>query len=187
MGMELTKKLVRQEGSYRIENSRCAADLAALCGQMKQYIQQDALVVIWQMQKIVWGRWEAGQIVLSDGEMVNADYIMEMRAFNSREELHFVRQADAFAGRYICDGTGEAGCYVDSISRLWGEKASSQNGFVTLEDKERKLKMTVPCDDGLAAFYGLVTRNYMQADEETGQAGYTDYRYLAIEPAEGGK
>ena len=46
--------------------------------------------------------------------------------------------------------------------------------------------MTLPCDDSSASYYGLVTRNYITADETTGQSGYTDYRFVRITSAEGG-
>ena len=58
--------------------------------------------------------------------------------------------------------------------------------FVVLKDSQRKLVLMVPCEEE-AVFYGLVTRNYIGYAPQNGQAGYVDYRYVAITSAVGGK
>ena len=35
-------------------------------------------------------------------------------------------------------------------------------------------------------WYGLLTRNYISSDKRTGFSGFSDYRFVAIEPAEEG-
>ena len=97
-----------------------------------------------------------------------------------------MRDGNMFVGRYISDEGGQKVKYVDSLARLWGEKADRKGMFVLLKDANRKLTLTVPCVEE-AVFYGLVTRNYIGYAVQNGQAGYVDYRYVVITSAEGGK
>ena len=63
------------------------------------------------------------------------------------------------------------------------ESVPLPDGYVRLRDDGRGLEMIVPCGDINAEQYGLVTRNYIEADEQTKQAGYTDYRFVRIADA----
>jgi len=82
------------------------------------------------------------------------------------------------------DDDGDDDFYVDSFSRLWGERTNSAGDWITLTDKPRKISMTLPCTFDDKKFYGLTTRNYIGSDEATGLSGYVDYRFVAIEPAD---
>ena len=77
--------------------------------------------------------------------------------------------------------------YIDSISRFWGERNEEARdvpeGYMKLEDAARKLTQMLPRVEGQARYYGLVTRSYI-GYEATGQAGYTDYRYVRIAAAD---
>lgn len=154
---------------------------------LAKYLQHDAALIIWQRQRIIWGRvTKTGEIQLADNSELDETQILELRAFNGQEELHLIRQQGQYLGRYLADGSGKETDYVDSLSRFWGTCTKVENSFATLKDKERFLNLTIPCQEK-AAYYGLVTRNYIGVDEKTGQAGYSDYRFLRIEAAEGGK
>ena len=79
-------------------------------------------------------------------------------------------------------GSGEKALnihYVDSIQPLFGEPIGSENGFVTLADTGRKMKQVVPTVHR-GQRLGLQTRNYVTASHTTGQAGYSQYRYVDI-------
>ena len=147
----------------------------------------DATLVIWQMQGVVWGKWQGGVLSLAPGEEIAPAFWQELRVFNESEELHLRRGEDGFAGRYRKD-EGETGpdVYVDSFSRFWGERQNAEDGYVALVDSARKLRLVVPAE-GDARWYGLATRNYVGSDEETGLSGYIDYRFLHIASAEEGK
>ena len=186
MSMEPAKKLTIEQGKYTRETDECGAEMEELQQLLGKYMKQDAVAVIWQMQEIVWGRWTAGQFSLAGGKEMDASCILELRVFNAQEEMHVTRQKDSFIWRYICDEGEKTSHYVDSLARLWGRRTGGSDGYVVLEDRERKLQLTVPCAEQ-ADFYGLVTRNYIQVNAKNGQAGYGDYRYKAITPAEGEK
>ena len=141
------------------------------------------IFVAWQVQSIVWGKFDGEKLLLKDNQSLNVDDWLECRIFNRQEELHLKRTGENFSGRYICDIAGEEKFYVDSFARLWGERKNSSDGWIKLCDEERKLSMTIPCDDGGRKFYGLLTRNYIGSDEDTGLSGYVDYRFVAIESA----
>ena len=69
--------------------------------------------------------------------------------------------------------------FVDSIQPLFGEFSGSNDGFVVLADKGRKMKQVVPTDLQIKRL-GLKTRNYITSSHMTGQVGYSQYRYVDI-------
>lgn len=155
-----------------------AAEEYGISEILKTYLIHDANVVLWEMNRIIWGTWQDGVLKLSDDSQTDKESLLEMRAFNEMEEIHLTRDGDTFWGRCLRDGEGAASEYVDSLSRFWGEKNGREDDFVLLEDKERKLHMTVPCVEE-AEWYGLITRNYI-GYAENGQAGYVDCRYVKV-------
>ena len=167
------------------------ATVAALHETVKRHMKKEGQVVVWSFARISWGRWDGEQVSLARGEAEPGD-ILEIRVFNREEELRLVRENDCFAGRYVADGSGEEHYHVDSFARLWGERDMQGDvppGYIRLADHARKLEMDVPFEaraEGLK-YLGLETRNYVKSDESTGLSGYVDYRYVAIEPAQGGK
>ncbi|WP_027406659.1 CRISPR-associated protein Csx19 [Anaerovibrio sp. RM50] len=149
-------------------------------------LEKEGTVVIWLMNRIIWTRFENGHIKL-DEDASEVDFWQEVRGFNGTGEVHLVRMGDALSGRSVIDkdasGSWKEG-YVDTIAPLWGDNAGFVDGVVHLIDEDRKLKLDIPCTDGSAANYGLVTRSYIKADDTTGLSGYVDYRYLAVEGME---
>lgn len=162
----------------------CTLDEKAVADILQQCGLTEGTVVVWQVNRIRWGRWQQRVFTFADGEKNRVPLWLEVRIFNQTGELHLVREKGAFQGRFRGDGQGETAEYVDSLSRFWGEKTEVQNGWLTLEDKDRKLKLVVPQAAEAAQYYGLVTRNYVGVDVQTAQAGYVDYRYVAIVSAD---
>ena len=188
MSLDLAKKeLECKDGTcQRREDLSCCLKTEDIIKEIADAFTGAASVVLWQMDAVRWGRWQSGQLTMADGEPLEAVYLQEIRVFDEQEELHLVRQGNRFSGRLVQDGAGEACSYVDSLARLWGERTAAADGFVQLQDKARKLLLTVPCTEE-AACYGLVTRNYIGYAEKTGQAGYTDYRFVKITATDGGR
>ena len=139
--------------------------------------------VAWQIQNIIWGKFD-GEKLFSTAE-VTPQFWLECRIFNDAEEIHLKRVENKLRGRYVTEIEGAGDFYADSFSRFWGERKSAANGFVKLCDNQRKLFMEIPCEK-ISKWYGLLTRNYISSDEKTGLSGYTDYRFVAIEPAQEG-
>lgn len=158
---------------------------AALEDALRNAMQEDAHLIFWQLHRIVWGRWQAGEIRLADESELDASLIEEVRAFNEKEELHLVKKRGKLVGRHRLDADGSDAEAVDSAAPLWGECASYADGYATLSDAGRGLSLTVPTQDA-AARYALCTRSYIGYDPETQQAGYEDMRYTAIVPLEEG-
>ena len=153
----------------------------------KDKLQSPSVIIVWQIQNIICGKYENGQMTFSNENEVNPTHWLECRIFNQNEEIHLKRRGDRLRGRYICDEIGQGTFYTDSFSRLWGEESGNTDGYIHLLDRERKLYMEVPCDEVGAKWYGLLTRNYIDSDVETGLSGYVDYRFIAIEPAKDGE
>lgn len=155
-----------------------------------KYLTAEALVICWQVHRIVWGRYSDHQLTLSDGSTLEPHLLLELRAFNDGEELHLIKKGCSFVGRYVIDKANgaESVDYVDSFARFWGETETltEDKSYAIVSDKGRKLSMTIPVKEQ-ASWYGLTTRSYIGYLEANGQASYVDYRYVSIAPAEGGK
>lgn len=141
----------------------------------RQYIHEESFVIAWFNQRVTFGKYLDGTIIWAEGLSFDVKQFQELRIFNEKEEFYLKGKN----WRYLSDEQGEDIEYVDSYSRFWGEKQDETQGFVLLEDKGRKLKMVVP-NVGEGNYYELYLRSYVGYDSETGQAGYTAYRYLKI-------
>lgn len=145
-------------------------------------VKKDGIAAVWLVNKFIWGEYKQGMVVLTDNTEPDMAYLQEMRIFNADEELYIRRNRQKLLWRYIADGEGDTCKYVDAMGRLWGEVCSVANPSL-LEDRDRKIRMQLPMSIEGAKYYGLVTRNYITYDVHNGQAGYGDYRYLAIKNA----
>ena len=185
-GLDLSKEvglsLVEGEATFERGKIFSADDLETFLHEKFS----DGIFVAWQIQSIVWGKFDGEKLVLKDNRRPNFDDWLECRIFNRSAELHLKRDGQNFVGRYVCDTQGEKIARVDSFARLWGERDEnfSADDWIALRDKPRKIFMEIPCSDGGKKYYGLLTRNYVGCDAETGLSGYVDYRFVAIEPAD---
>ena len=167
------------------ENISCEISLNDVENFVKEKFKNSrAVFVAWQIQNIIWGKFD-GEKLFSTAE-VTPQFWLECRIFNDVEEIHLKRVENKLRGRYVTEINGAGDFYADSFSRFWGENKGAANGFVKLLDRQRKLFMEIPCENINAQWYGLLTRNYISSDEKTGLSGYTDYRFVAIEPAKEG-
>lgn len=167
------------------DTATCEISLEALGGLIKEkFTSSRAIFVAWQLQNIFWGTYEDEKFSAHADVKINPAYWLECRIFNETEELHLKRLENKFIGRYVTESKGTGNFYADSFSRFWGENSGAADGYVTLLDRQRKLYMEIPCENNSAHWYGLLTRNYISGDEKTGLSGYSDYRCVAIEPAE---
>lgn len=185
-GLELAKKTSLEicECEISSNTATCEISLDALETLVKEKFKiSRAVFVAWQLQNIFWGKYEDKKF--SARAKINPAYWLECRIFNETEELHLKQIENKFVGRYITEtkGEGKGNFYADSFSRFWGEKLNAADGYVTLLDRQRKLYMEIPCAEKNFKWYGLLTRNYISSDELTGLSGYSDYRFVSIEPA----
>lgn len=141
-----------------------------------------ATVICWQANKVFWAKWDGNNFVMPGDEKLQPKLWLEIRVFNEDMELKLRNNRGQLQGRFIDERNGQAEpCeYVDSLSRLWGEAAGTEDGWMMVEDKSRKLRQQLPEIAEPARFYGLITRNYVGVNERTAQAGYVDYRYVKI-------
>lgn len=187
MDLELTKKLIINfctSQTAKIDIARTEADL---CSEYKKHSLTDATIVIWQINKIVWGTINAGEIKLIGDETLCPELWQEIRIFNEAAEIHLVNKDNRLIGRLRCDSTGEGSEYVDTLSRFWG-KIDSCADTIVLTDKNRKLTLELPypknIDQPPKEYLGLITRSYIGCNEKTAQSGYIDYRYVKISNAD---
>lgn len=167
------------------ESVTCEISLNAVENLVQEkFKNSDAIFVAWQIQNIIWGKYDDSKF--STRAEVTPQFWLECRIFNETEELHLKRIENKFVGRYIAETVGDENFYADSFSRFWGENSGADDGYIKLLDRQRKLYMEIPCEKNFSKWYGLLTRNYIFNDEKTGISGYSDYRFVAIEPAEEG-
>ncbi len=186
----MSEKLATIEKTNGVIDPKDHIELSAeaLEAELKKHGLLRGLAVVWQMQNVLWGRVEDGQLSLSSGGPLSPEYWQELRIFNEGAELHLTRRGGALSGRFRADAGGDQAVeFIETSSPLWGVRDEDQSGvpggYVRLRDDGRGLEMIVPCGDVNAEQYGLVTRNYIEADEDTKQAGYTDYRFVRIADA----
>ena len=174
-------------GKSLVEPVAIDADWQILEDKLHELGLQDGYAVIWQIHSIAWGTLKAGKISFSSDVPKN-ELILELRVFNENEEIYLQKQGDKFVGRFRNDASGEDAEYVDSASRFWGDfnsiESENTEGFMNLTDKDRKISMKIPKIESVAKYYALETRSYVGINQQTAQAGYTDYRFKAIIPAD---
>ena len=185
-GLDLSKKigLTLEVGTTKFERGKIFSSAEEVETFLREKFS-DGIFVAWQIQSVVWGKFDGEKLLLKDERRPSFDDWLECRIFNRREELHLKRNGQNFVGRYACDAEGEKIFYVDSFARLWGERDEnfSEDGWIALRDKPRKIFMEIPCSDCGKKYYGLTTRNYIGSDFDTGLSGYVDYRFVALESA----
>ena len=149
-------------------------------------VKSPATIVVWSLHQVTWGIWDgAKQVTLPQGVVVDMDYATEIRVFTETEELHVYRNKQGgWVGRHIKDleGMSEPTTdIVDSTARLLGDQVRDiDENFIECKDSGRKIRQIIPKPENVGETYGLVTRNYIDYVEETGQATYSDYRFVAI-------
>ena len=179
-GMNLARRVGLELGQCKKFSEAVECSPHELEKILRENFTGDGIFVAWQIQDIVWGKFDGEKLLLKNDASPNFDDWLECRVFNRREELHLKRADEKFFGRYVRDEDGTENFFVDSFSRLWGERLT--DGWITLQDAARKISMELPIDGG-EKFFGLLTRNYIGSDEATGLSGYVDYRFVAIESA----
>lgn len=179
-GLDLAKKSLQLRECKKIsERIKCSPR------ELEEILREkfsSAIFAAWQIQSVVWGKFDGEKLLLKDNLSPNVDDWLECRIFNLGEEIHLKRDGNFLRGRYVRDEIGAGDFYVDSFGRFFGERVDSGDGWITLLDAPRKISMNIPCD-GDKKFYGLTTRNYIDNDAATGLSGYVDYRFVAIESA----
>ena len=186
-GLDIAKRigLEIKKSKTIFENVRCENSLSEVEKIISEKFQQsNGIFVAWQIQNIVFGKLENFKLKLKN-DLPKVENFLECRIFNEVEELHLKNFSSEFRGRYVRDEIGDENFFADSFSRFWGKFQNSEKGFVKLIDSERKLCLEIPTDLS-AEYYGLLTRNYIGSDKETGLSGYVDYRFLKIEGADVG-
>lgn len=184
MAINIKKKLQLVTGQSKLESVKIEANLEAVTEKIKENFGKKAIIVTWQFNCVKWGQYQAGEILFSDNEEWNINLCHEVRIFDEGKELHLMKDGKMLVGRLVVDGIGKNVSYVDSIAPMWGYATESEKGFTRLQDEPRKLEMTVPANIVKGKRCGLVTRNYVVSDDESGLSGYGDYRYLGLQELE---
>lgn len=153
---------------------------------------------------LVWGYYDSSTKIFTFADVTTPlsdfedTYVLQMRLFNETEEILLQRQYKNYRVRKICDHDDgrmidiktvlaypkKGYVYtVDSSSMLYGTKIQDlSHGFCKLKDKNRKIDMIIAVQKTNSERYALTTRSYIDYDGQTGLAGYSDYRYVSVDP-----
>lgn len=170
-----------------VEQIDISASEDALYTELGRWGTEKATVILWQINAVRFAIWEQGVFSFYDAVPLRADLLIELRIFNEQGELYLRCEDGRFVGRLRTDEVGDEVDYVDTIARFWGshhKEDDEDTAWMKLRDPSRKLELKLPAVEGKPEFVGLVTRSYIGVDNETGQAGYIDHRYYAIESAD---
>lgn len=176
---------VQRQNMNNIKQKLSCNDIELMDVLQKKFTEPGT-VVAWQKQSLLWDKWDGNDFVIYKDGKIKPEDILELRLFNENAELRLVRQGKGFKGRIIKDDGQGWRLYVDTVSRIWGknEEKADEQGFVTLTDTGRRLKMEIPAPMVKSEYYGLKTRNYVGEVGDMGQLGYLDYRFVALEATE---
>ena len=179
-------QLAMQRQNINNIKKRITCNDIELMNVLREKFTEPGTVVVWQKQSLLWDKWDGSDFVINKDETIKPEDILELRLFNENAELRLVRQGKGFTGRIIRDDGQGWRLYIDTVSRMWGQKEGNadEQGFVTLKDTGRSLQMKVPAPMINSEYYGLKTRNYVGEVGDMGQLGYSDYRFVAIEATE---
>lgn len=157
-----------------------------LAAALQQAGLSDATAVFWQVHQVTFARVKGDELLLPAGVTLCPELLLECRIFRAERELWLKQRDGQLVGRCLIDSEGDGTSYVDSLSRFWGERdrADVGAGWMKLVDRDRKLSMILPAAPEDATYYGLVVRSYIGTHPQTAQAGYVDYRFAAIVPAD---
>lgn len=145
---------------------------------LRANVKEACFIVAWFNHEVIWGRYVNRTCIWPQDIKPQFHQFIEARVFNDHEELWL----HGNQWRYRQDGVENAAQndVVDYTARLWGENPGQmEQGFVCLHDAERKVQMQIPVDVS-SKNYNLQVRSYIVYNEETGQAGYGDYRFVSI-------
>ena len=191
----ITKHPYRADSCLTSRKRAVAGSWQELLALLAEALPEGGLVTAWLPQQVLWGRYDGKGFTFAKASSLTEN-VLELRVFSREAEVYARNRGDSTYLVRICHdypAGAAAGLpepdkavaieYVDSLSRLWGENTGFVGGYVALEDKERKIRLEIPADDGSYKYYGLVTRNYIGYTDNN-QAGYVDSRYVAIENGE---
>ena len=184
MSVELTQNPLRiTQGKSNAEQVTLPAAEDGVRAALEWRGMREATAVVWQVNCIRCGIWRDGAFRFADERPLDTALTRELRVFDAVGELHLRREGQELRGRFRADGTGEPAEYVDSMARFWGERRDD-GAWMILRDSDRKLELRLPALAQPSRYAGLVTRSYIGIHAATAQAGYVDFRYLAIAAAD---
>jgi len=134
--------------------------------------------------KVLIGIFENKRFIAHKGETFEPKYLQKLRIFNEKEELFlFSRNGESFSGRLRTDYKGEEKDVIDARQTLYGTTVDDKlnDGFTRIyEERGTELILPFPnisVNDKKERIF-IHTRNYIGYNDEHGQAGYEDCRFV---------
>ena len=99
-------------------------------GRCKKFSETRGTFVAWQVQNIVWGKFDGDKLLLKDDASPNFDDWLECRVFNRREEFHIKRAGEKFVGRYVRDDGDQKFYGLMTRNHIGSDAATGLSGYV---------------------------------------------------------
>lgn len=143
-----------------------------------------ACAVIWLPDRVAVGRCKEGQCIFPDTTALDVSDLMRLRVFSNDAELHIWRTSQELRGRWRCDTGGEPACIVEAHQVLVGtDYAPAAPGFTVIWEARGSF-LTLPLPrlevNNREKRLFIKTHNYIGTINKTGQASYTDCRFVAF-------
>jgi CRISPR-associated protein (TIGR03984 family) len=184
-GLEICNINTRTEEGKNILNLEDYSDLER---KIADVFKNDGFAAAYLDYKVLIGKYCSKAFVFYNSETFHPRYLQRLRVFNGDKELLIWRQGEGrFKMRLRIDGEGEPKDCVRASQVLWGTKSESLGSGWCRIYEDRGVELILPIDDPeLDKGEGkrrvkILTHNYIDFIDETGQAGYVDCRFVRFE------
>lgn len=111
----------------------------------------------------------------------DSNFIQKLRLFNNDKELLIWKTSEGLKARLRTDGDGTEVNVIEAEQIVLGTNVETGSGYSVLKEK-RGTRIILPLNnlsvDEKKKRLKIKTRNYVGFDEETGQSGYCDCRFV---------
>lgn len=155
---------------------------------LKEKFAADGTLFVWTDAQVCGGTVKSGAVGLPEGFALQAQTLVELRAFNEEQELHIRRTADGkLQGRLRRDGDGAEVSVLEADQLLTGTDSDSEKEWSHLHEAEYG-DLTVPgsWQIDLRQRLAVTVRGYLSYDQN-GRAGVVDTRFVKLTAVEGGE
>jgi hypothetical protein len=134
----------------------------------------NGFVVLWQHHAVFTGEIKGGVIhwLNNESPVPDDEHLVRLRAFNQKQEYHFWRSSEGIKGRLRTDDDTGNGAEVINTQMVIRGVIAKPLKKVSTEFAEAKT-------------LAVLTRNYIDYDPKTQQAGYVDSRFVNFESFNG--
>ncbi len=159
-------------------------EIKSLTNTVKEYFKESGLVVAYQSNKILIGKYDGNNFHFFHEEQIDERKLLKIRIFNNQKELFLWKSNGNIKGRLRIDTEGEEVFVVDAYQQLWGTDFQKINNSWTKIFEERGTELILPFSnikvDNKQNKVFIKTRNYIEYHSKSLLATYGDCRFVGF-------